>query len=33
VPYGRLIANGLPAVMMAHIVFSSIDPLAASLSP
>jgi len=33
VPYRRLIANGLPAVMMAHIVFSSIDPLAASLSP
>ncbi len=31
-PYRRLIANGLPAVMMAHIVFSAIDPEPASLS-
>jgi beta-N-acetylhexosaminidase len=32
IPYRRLIANGLAAVMMAHIVFSEIDPLPASLS-
>ena len=33
VPYRRLIANGLAAVMMAHIVYPAIDPLPASLSP
>jgi beta-N-acetylhexosaminidase len=33
VPYRRLIANGLAAVMLAHILFSGIDPLPASLSP
>ncbi len=33
VPYRRLIANGLAAVMMAHIVYPQIDALPASLSP
>jgi beta-N-acetylhexosaminidase len=32
VPYRRLIANGLPAVMAAHVVFPAVDPLPASLS-
>jgi beta-N-acetylhexosaminidase len=31
-PYRRLIANGLPSVMMAHVVFPAIDALPASLS-
>jgi beta-N-acetylhexosaminidase len=31
-PYRRLIANGLPSVMMAHIVFPAVDSLPASLS-
>ena len=31
-PYHRLIANGLPSVMMAHVVFEKIDSLPASLS-
>jgi len=31
-PYRRLIANGLPAVMVAHIVFPSVDEKPASLS-
>ena len=31
-PYSRLIANGLPAVMVAHIVFPAVDSLPASLS-
>lgn len=31
-PYRRLIANGLPAVMVAHIVFPAVDPHPASLS-
>lgn len=31
-PYRRLIANGLPAVMVAHVVFPEVDPLPASLS-
>ncbi len=31
-PYRRLIANGLPAVMVAHILFPSIDDKPASLS-
>ena len=31
-PYRRLIANGLAAVMMAHIVYSEVDRLPASLS-
>ena len=31
-PYRRLIANGLPAVMAAHVVFPAVDPAPASLS-
>jgi beta-N-acetylhexosaminidase len=31
-PYRRLIANGLPSVMAAHVVFSEVDRLPASLS-
>jgi len=31
-PYQRLMANGLPSVMMAHVVFEQIDALPASLS-
>jgi beta-N-acetylhexosaminidase len=31
-PYRRLIANGLPAVMAAHVLFPSVDPEPASLS-
>ena len=31
-PYQRLIPNGLPSVMMAHVVFEQIDALPASLS-
>jgi beta-N-acetylhexosaminidase len=31
-PYRRLIANGLPAIMVAHIVFPAVDPAPASLS-
>jgi len=31
-PYRRLIANGLPSVMMAHVVFEAVDALPASLS-
>ncbi len=31
-PYRRLIANGLPAVMVAHILFPAVDPAPASLS-
>ena len=31
-PYRRLIANGLPAVMMAHILFPTVDPHPSSLS-
>ncbi len=31
-PYRRLIANGLPSVMMAHVVFQAVDPMPASLS-
>ena len=31
-PYRRLIANGLPAVMVAHILFPAVDPDPASLS-
>jgi beta-N-acetylhexosaminidase len=31
-PYRRLIANGLPAVMMAHILFPAVDPDPSSLS-
>jgi beta-N-acetylhexosaminidase len=32
-PYRRLIANGLPSVMVAHIVFPALDAAPASLSP
>ena len=31
-PYRRLIANGLPAVMVAHILFPAVDTAPASLS-
>lgn len=31
-PYRRLIANGLPSVMAAHVVFPDVDSLPASLS-
>jgi beta-N-acetylhexosaminidase len=31
-PYRRLIANGLPAVMVAHVLFPAVDPAPASLS-
>jgi beta-N-acetylhexosaminidase len=31
-PYRRLIANGLPAVMVAHVLFSAVDGAPASLS-
>ena len=31
-PYRRLIANGLPAVMVAHMLFPAVDPAPASLS-
>jgi beta-N-acetylhexosaminidase len=32
-PYRVLIANGLPAVMMAHVLFPQVDSAPASLSP
>ncbi|MEO8017184.1 MAG: beta-N-acetylhexosaminidase [Pseudomonadota bacterium] len=31
-PYRRLIANGLPGVMVAHVLFPAVDPAPASLS-
>src|SRR5450631_476538 len=31
-PYRRLIANGLPAVMVAHVLFPAVDPVPASFS-
>jgi beta-N-acetylhexosaminidase len=31
-PYTRLIANGLPAVMVAHVLFPAVDSVPASLS-
>jgi len=31
-PYRWLIANGLPAVMVAHVLFPAVDPVPASLS-
>jgi beta-N-acetylhexosaminidase len=31
-PYRRLIANGLPSVMVAHVLFPAVDPVPASLS-
>jgi len=31
-PYRRLISNGIPGVMVAHILFPSVDPAPASLS-
>ncbi len=32
-PYRRLIDNGLPAVMVSHVVYSAVDPRAAGFSP
>ena len=32
-PYRRLIANGLPAVLAAHVLFPEVDPTPASVSP
>jgi beta-N-acetylhexosaminidase len=32
-PYRRLISNGLPAVMVAHVLFPGVDQAPASLSP
>ena len=32
-PYRHLIANGLESVMVGHVIFRSVDPLPASLSP
>jgi beta-N-acetylhexosaminidase len=32
-PYRRLIDNGLPSVMMAHVVYETVDSLPASFSP
>jgi beta-N-acetylhexosaminidase len=31
-PYRRLIANGLPGIMVAHVLFPEVDPAPASLS-
>jgi beta-N-acetylhexosaminidase len=31
-PYRRLVANGLPAIMAAHVLFLAVDPAPASLS-
>ncbi len=31
-PYRRLVANGLPGVMVAHVLFPAVDPAPASLS-
>jgi beta-N-acetylhexosaminidase len=31
-PYRRLVANGLPAIMAAHVLFPAVDPAPASLS-
>jgi beta-N-acetylhexosaminidase len=32
-PYRRLIANGLPAVMVSHVLFPAVDSAVASVSP
>jgi len=32
-PYRRLIANGLPAVMVAHVLYPAVDSVPASFSP
>ena len=32
-PYRRLISNGLPSIMAAHVVFPEVDGMPASLSP
>jgi beta-N-acetylhexosaminidase len=32
-PYRRLIANGLPAVMVAHVLYPAVDAVPASFSP